>query len=128
MNSFLFLLILFCTCSAQELCALANKVRSENNVGPLTESPIMNYVARVHTENLASVGYDPFADNVCNPHSWFRNDTLGIQDCCYPQQSCMRNRAKLLTSTWEHPYTGYTTENLYWSTGFVFYIESAIEA
>ena len=80
----------------------------------------MKYVAATHVDNLLAANYDPFVPNVCNPHSWFKDDSLGIADCCYPRERCMGLRARNLTRDWSTPYKGISIENLFvrLSSGF----------
>ena len=95
--------------TSTEICHLVNAIRSRYGVTPsLVHSNAMRRTAQIHLENLLAANYDPFAGNICDPHSWFENSTLGIQDCCYPQEECMGQRANQLTG-----YTGISIENFH---------------
>lgn len=106
---------------SQQLCSLVNDLRGENSLTPLVHSEFMRYIAEGHLINLINNEYDPFTPNICNPHSWFKNDTLNIDDCCYPLQNCMGVSGRNISRYWQTQYLGITLENIYASKGFIFF-------
>lgn len=113
--------IILATSISSEICNYVNIFRQENNLDSIPLSPTMTWVAETHYNNLVTNNHNVF-NQTCNLHSWYRDDSLLIEDCCFPQKtSCMAYMPRDLTINWPNPYTGNAVENAHASSGSGFF-------
>ena len=127
MNFLIFILLLYSSSIyksqsiSEEICQYVNLFRSEIGKNEIPHSNTLKYVAQIHYKNLIDNNHNPF-NTTCNIHSWYRDDQLGLTDCCFPQMTnCMAGMARFLTRDWEVPYTGNVIENAHASAGSGFF-------
>ena len=107
MNFLIFILLLYSSSIyksqsiSEEICQYVNLFRSEIGKNEIPHSNTLKYVAQIHYKNLIDNNHNPF-NTTCNIHSWYRDDQLGLTDCCFPQMTnCMAGMARFLTRDWE---------------------------
>jgi len=104
----------------RQLCQLTNEFRNQQGLDSLDLSYTLEYIAQVHLDNLLE-NHHSVLNQDCNLHSWYAANLTDsrtiINNCCYPQDRCMTNKAREITVNWQQPYQNTVAENSFVSLG-----------